>query len=63
MKKDVIPKDIIKIQKKLATFEIGSRNYKKYQKILQKHIKRHMMRQRINSNIKTIEIIKEKLEK
>ena len=52
-----IPKDIIKIQKKLATFEIGSRNYRKYQKILAKHIKNHTMKKRVNSNIKTIEVI------
>ena len=58
MNSSVIPKDIIKIQKKLSTFEIGSRNYKKYQKILQKHIKKHMMRQRNNSNIKSIEFLK-----
>ncbi len=52
-----IPSDILKIQKKLATFEIGSRNYRKYQKILAKHIKNHTMKKRVNSNIKTIEAI------
>ena len=56
-----IPSDILKIQKKLATFELGSRNYRKYQKILAKHIKNHTMRKRVNSNIKTIETI-EKLQ-
>lgn len=55
--KSSIPNDILKIQKKLATFELGSRNYKKYQKILAKHIKNHTMRKRVNSNIKTIEVI------
>lgn len=51
--------DIVKIQKKLCSFEVGSRNYKKYQKILAKHVKKHNMKRRVNSNIKTIEIIKE----
>jgi len=54
-----IPDDIIKIQKKLATFEIGSRNHTKYKKILTKHIKANNMRQRLKSNIKTIETIKD----
>ena len=54
----VIPKDILKIQKKLVTFKIGSRNHNKYKKILAKHIKIHNMKQRLNSNIKTIENIK-----
>ncbi len=54
-----IPTNILKIQKKLATFEKGSRNYKKYQKILTKHIKKHTMQRRLVSNIKTIENIKE----
>jgi hypothetical protein len=53
-----ISDDILKIQKKLCTYEVGSRNYKKYQKILAKHIKKHTMKARVNSNIKTIEIIK-----
>ena len=53
-----IPNNIIKIQKKLATFEKGSRNYKKYQKILSKHIKKHTMQRRLVSNIKTIDNIK-----
>ncbi len=52
-----IPPDIIKIQKKLATFEVNSRNYKKYTKILAKHIKQHTMRKRVNAHIKTIEEI------
>ena len=63
MQKSVIPEDIIKIQKKLSTFEIGSRNYKKYQKILQKHIKKHMMKQRTNSYIKSIEFIENVIKK
>lgn len=59
---NIIPEDILKIQKKLATFEKNSRNYKKYTKILAKHIKSHTMRKRVNSHIKTIESI-EKIEK
>ena len=54
-----IPEDILKIQKKLATFEVGSRNHIKYKKILSKHIKTHNMKQRLKSDIKTIENIKE----
>ena len=57
-----IPSDILKLQKKLSMYEVESRNYKKYQKILMKHIKKHAMKRRVNSNIKTIEAIK-KLEK
>ncbi len=56
-----IPEDIIKIQKKLASLEKDSRNYKKYTKILAKHIKSHTMKKRVNSHIKTIETI-EKIE-
>ena len=52
-----IPEDIIKIQKKLALFEKDSRNYKKYTKILAKHIKAHTMKKRVNSHIKTIETV------
>ena len=55
----VIPDDILKIQKKLATYTVGSRNYKKYSKILAKHIKAHNMKKRLQSNIKTIDIIKD----
>jgi hypothetical protein len=54
-KNNSIPEDILKIQKKLCEYEAGSRNYKKYQKILAKHIKNHNMKKRLNSNIKTIE--------
>lgn len=54
-----IPTNILKIQKKLCEYEIGSRNYNKYKKILAKHIKRYSMKKRVNSNIKTIEQIKE----
>jgi len=54
-----IPDDILKIQKKLCSFEPNSRNHKKYMKILSKHIKNFNMKQRVNSNIKTIETIKE----
>ena len=54
-----IPSDILKIQKKLCEYKIGSRNYIKYKKILAKHIKNHTMKKRVNSNIKTIEQIKE----
>lgn len=57
MDKTPIPDDILKIQKKLATFEKGSRNYKKYTKILAKHIKSFSMKQRVNSHIKTIETV------
>ena len=61
MKNNIIPEDIIKIQKKLVSFEKDSRNYKKYTKILAKHIKSYTMRKRVNSHIKTIESI-EKIE-
>ena len=61
MQTNSIPQDIIKIQKKLASFEKDSRNYKKYTKILVKHIKSHTMKKRVVSHIKTIEII-EKIE-
>ena len=57
-----IPSDILKIQKKLSLFEKDSRNYKKYTKILAKHIKNTNMRNRVTSNIQTIETI-QKLEK
>jgi len=53
-----IPDDILKIQKKLCTFKVGSKNYKKYAKILAKHIKKNNMKKRVSSNIKTIEVIK-----
>ena len=56
-----IPENIIKIQKKLVSFEKDSRNYKKYTKILAKHIKSHTMKKRVNAHIKTIESI-EKIE-
>jgi len=59
---NTIPQDILKIQKKLATFEKDSRNYKKYTKILAKHIKSHTMQKRVNSNIKSIEVV-ENIEK
>ncbi|MEA3499290.1 MAG: hypothetical protein U9R16_09550 [Campylobacterota bacterium] len=52
-----IPKNILKIQQKLCTFEKDSRNFKKYKKILAKHIKNHTMKRRVISNIKTIEAI------
>jgi len=52
-----IPEDILKIQKKLCTLQINSKQYKKYSKILAKHIKKHTMKKRVNSNIKTIEAI------
>ena len=57
MQNSVIPEDILKIQKKLATFEKDSRNYKKYTKILAKHIKKFTMKKRVTSHIKTIETI------
>ena len=61
MQTNSIPQDIIKIQKKLASFDKDSRNYKKYTKILAKHIKTYTMKKRVNSHIKTIETI-EKIE-
>ena len=61
MQNSSIPENIIKIQKKLVSFEKDSRNYKKYTKILAKHIKSYTMRKRVNSHIKTIESI-EKIE-
>ena len=62
MHNNSIPEDIIKIQKKLTTLEKDSRNYKKYTKILAKHIKTHTMKKRVNAHIKTIESI-DKIEK
>jgi hypothetical protein len=62
MQKNTIPEDIIKIQRKLALFERNSRNYKKYTKILAKHIKSYTMKKRVNAHIKTIETI-EKISK
>lgn len=58
MAEKTIPSDILKIQKKLSTFEKDSRNYKKYTKILAKHIKKYSMKKRVISHIKTIETIK-----
>ena len=57
-KTNLITDNIIKIQKKLATFEKGSRNYKKYSKILRKHIKNNNMQNRVKSDINSIEEIK-----
>ena len=57
MERTTIPQDILKIQKKLASFEKDSRNYKKYTKILAKHIKSFSMKQRVKSHIKTIETV------
>ncbi|OCL94466.1 hypothetical protein [Arcobacter porcinus] len=54
---EIIPENILKIQKKLATLQKDSRNYKKYTKILAKHIKSHTMKKRVNAHIKSIEII------
>ncbi|MFA7085597.1 MAG: hypothetical protein WC145_02910 [Aliarcobacter sp.] len=54
---EVIPDDILKIQKKLASFEKDSRNYKKYTKILAKHIKTHTMQKRVKAHIKSIETV------
>jgi len=51
--------DILKIQKKLCEFEVGSRNYKKYQKILSKHVKKQLMKVRVNSKMRTIEVVKD----
>ena len=63
MQNSSIPENIIKIQKKLALFEKDSRNYKKYTKILAKHIKTYTMKKRVNAHIKTIESIEKILEK
>ena len=52
-----IPDDILKIQKKMCTFKVGSRNYKKYAKILSKNIKKNNMKNKITIYIKTIEAI------
>ena len=57
MQNSSTPENIIKIQKKLALFEKDSRNYKKYTKILAKHIKTYTMKKRVNAHIKTIESI------
>ena len=57
MANNSIPQDIIKIQKKLSSFEKDSRNYKKYTKILAKHIKSFSMKKRVNAHIKTIETV------
>ena len=57
MANNVIPEDILKIQKKLASFQKDSRNYKKYTKILAKHIKKFTMKKRVTSHIKTIETV------
>ncbi len=54
-----LSKDILKIQSKLATFEVGSRNYLKYMKILAKHTKKNSMRRRVVSNINTIDVVKQ----
>ena len=62
MEETLIPKDILKIQKKLALYKKDSRNYKKYTKILAKHIKAFTMKKRVNSHIKTIETV-EKISK
>ena len=56
--REVIPENILKIQKKLATLQKDSRNYKKYTKILAKHIKSHTMKQRVKAHIKVIETVK-----
>ena len=61
MQNSSIPENIIKIQKKLASLEKDCRNYKKYTKILAKHIKSHTMKKRVNAHIKSIESI-EKIE-
>ena len=59
---NIIPSDILKIQKKMCGFEVNSRNYNKYKKILSKHIKNYTMKKRVNSDIKTIEEIKKLIE-
>ena len=57
--KSSLSEDILKIQKKLCEYKVGSRNYNKYQKILAKHVKKRLMKVRVNSNIKTIEVVEE----
>ncbi len=54
---EVIPDDILKIQKKLAYFEKDLKNNKKDTKILAKHIKTHTMQKRVQSHIKVIETV------
>lgn len=54
--------DILKIQEKLSTFEIGSRNYKKYEKILKKHIKTNNIKNRNKSHHMTLEVINEEFD-
>jgi hypothetical protein len=54
-----ISQDILKIQAKLATYEVGSRNYEKYMKILAKHTKKNSMRRRVVANINTIDVVKQ----
>ena len=60
---EIIPENILKIQKKLATLQKDSRNYKKYTKILAKHIKSYTMKKRVVSHIKTIETMQQIIEK
>lgn len=57
MDNNAIPEDILKIQKKLASYKKNSRNYMKYTKILAKHVKKFNMKKRVSSHIKTIESI------
>ena len=57
MDNNVIPEDILKIQKKLSAYKKNSRNYMKYTKILAKHVKKYTMKKRVTSHIKTIESI------
>jgi len=53
-----IPKDILKIQKKLCEYEVGSRSYKKYVKILAKHVKHYLQKQPLEEDRLTIEQVK-----
>ena len=48
---------VLQLIQELASFEKDSRNYKKYTKILAKHIKSFSMKKRVNSHIKTIESV------
>jgi hypothetical protein len=54
-----ISKDILKIQAKLATYKVGSRNYDKYTKILSKHTKQVSMHRRVVSSINSIDVVKQ----
>lgn len=55
---NIIPEDILKIQKKLVLFKKNSRNYKKYSKILAKHVKKYTLEMRAKSHSRTLDMAK-----